>query len=200
MNSILLTLIFSGLVILGGASIVIRNLKLACILFAIHSAYLGTLLFVITGDPEGIYMHYLIAAFFLWPFLWAINKTHNNEEKPVLGLKASSIAIILIILFSNLLFNWDVFQSGYIALIGIGIYGMVARRDIIKIAIGFNLIENGVHLFAIHLVTFGPETLFIAIVLDSATILMNLLVVWLIVGIYQEYKTLNSWKIARLRW
>ena len=200
MDSIWLTLVFTGLVVLGGAAIVVSRLKLASVLFTIHSAYLGTVLFIVTGDPEGIYMHYLIAAMFLWPFLWVINRTSNYEEPPVLGAKASSIIIVLIMTVSNLFYNWDPLQSGYVSMIAMGIYGMVARRDIIKIAIGFNLIENGVHLFTIHLVTFGPQTPYIALVLDSATILLNLLVAWVIVGIYEEYKSLNSWKIARLRW
>jgi hydrogenase-4 membrane subunit HyfE len=200
MDSIWLALVFIGLVVLGGAAIVVRKLKLASVLFTVHSVYLGTVLFMITGDPEGIYMHYLIAAMFLWSFLWAINRTNSYEEPPVFGLKTSSIAIVLIMMVSNFFYGWDALQSGYVSLIAMGIYGMVARRDIIKIAIGFNLIENGVHLFAIHLVTFGPQTPYIALVLDSATILLNLLVVWIIVGIYGEYKSLNSWKIARLRW
>jgi len=200
MDSFWMSLVFTGLVVLGGAAIVARRLKLACVLFVIHSIYLGTVLFMVTGDPEGIYMHYLIAVMFLWPFFWTINRTSSYEEPPVLGTIASSIVIVLIMVASNLFFSWDALQSGYVSMIAMGIYGMVARRDIIKIAIGFNLIENGVHLFAIHLVTFGPQTTYIALVLDSATILLNLLVAWIIVGIYQEYKSLNSWKMARLRW
>ncbi|MBS7626994.1 NADH-quinone oxidoreductase subunit K [Candidatus Bathyarchaeota archaeon] len=200
LDSTLLLLAFAGLVLLGGSAIIVRRLKLACILFAIHSAYLGTVLFLITGDPEGIYMHYLIAAMFLWPLLWAIERTSGYEEPPVLGVITSSTIIIIIMFFSNIFYHFEPLQSGYASIIVMGIYGMVARRDIVKIAIGFNLIENGVHLFTIHLVTFGPQTPYIALVLDSATILLNIVVAWIIVGIYSEYKSLNSWKIARLRW
>ncbi|MBS7622789.1 NADH-quinone oxidoreductase subunit K [Candidatus Bathyarchaeota archaeon] len=199
-GSLLLTLVFTGLVLVGGMAVVVRRLKLACILFVAHSTYLGTVLYIVTGDPEGIYMHYLIAAMFLWPFLWAINRTSDYEEPPVLGAKASATLILLIIVVSNLFYEWDVLHSGYVSLIAIGIYGMVARRDIVKIAIGFNLIENGIHLFTVHLITFGLQTPYVALVLDSATILLNLLVAWIIVGIYGEYKSLNSWKIARLHW
>jgi len=104
-------------------------------------------------------------------------------------------------------------------LIGIGLYGMLYKRNLIKIIIGLDFVETGVNLLIISLcyVKGGTAPIFsmpglkpsqmvdplpqalvlTAIVIGVAVLAMALSIV---VRIYEKNKTMDISKLKRLKW
>ncbi|OQX52323.1 MAG: cation:proton antiporter [Candidatus Cloacimonas sp. 4484_209] len=104
-------------------------------------------------------------------------------------------------------------------LIGIGIYGMLFKRNLIKIVIGLDFIETGVNLLIISIcyVKGGTAPIFSlaklrpsqmvdplpqALVLTSIVIGVAVLAMALsiVVRIYEKNKTMDISKLKRLKW
>ena len=108
-----------------------------------------------------------------------------------------------------------------IALIAVGVYVLLTKRNLIKIAIGITILESGVNLFLITLgyredgvapiYTFLPKATDIpegmvlpvpqALTLTSIVIGVAILalILSLIIKIYRSYHTLDTHKIRRLK-
>lgn len=115
-----------------------------------------------------------------------------------------------------------IFYGGSFGLIAIGLYIILAKKNLLRIVIGLSFIESGVNLFLISIgYIFGrtapilskpellknpgkmavdpvPQALVLtAIVIGVAVMAMALSIV---VRIYKHYGTLNIHKIKELRW
>lgn len=102
------------------------------------------------------------------------------------------------------------------ALIGIGLYAILFRRNLIKIVIGISILESGVNLFLITLgyrkggfapiYTQAPSVKMVlpvpqALTLTSIVIGVAVLALMLslVIHIYRHYGTLDSRKVRRLK-
>lgn len=104
-----------------------------------------------------------------------------------------------------------------IILIGLGIYSLLFKKNLIKIAIGLTLIESGVNLFLIALgyrngavapiYTQAPEGVKMALPTPQALCLTSIvigvattaLILSIVMIIYKKYGTLNTDEIRRLK-
>ncbi len=104
-----------------------------------------------------------------------------------------------------------------IILIGLGVYSLLFKKNLIKIAIGLTLIESGVNLFLIALgyrkgsvapiYTQAPEGVKMALPTPQALCLTSIvigvattaLILSIIMIIYQKYGSLDTDEIRRLK-
>ncbi len=80
----------------------------------------------------------------------------------------------------------------------IGLYGILTRRDAIKVVIGLCLMENGAHLSLVSLAPGVRETVLIGIVTD-VVIAVGLLL-YLINEIRRQFGSTDSFRLSQLRW
>ena len=83
------------------------------------------------------------------------------------------------------------------AVLTIGFYALLTRRDAFKIVIGLCLLENGVHMGLISLAPSIPETAIIGVVTDVVVSVLMLL--YIVKGIYRSAGSLDTSHIAQLR-
>jgi len=83
------------------------------------------------------------------------------------------------------------------AVLMIGFYALLTRRDAFKIVIGLCLLENGVHMGLISLAPSIPETALIGVVTDVVVSVLMLL--YIVNGVYRSAGSLDTSHIARLR-
>jgi len=83
------------------------------------------------------------------------------------------------------------------AVLMIGFYALLTRRDAFKIVIGLCLVENGVHMGLISLAPSIPETALIGVVTDVVVSVLMLL--YIVTGIYRSAGSLDTSHIAQLR-
>jgi hydrogenase-4 component E len=83
------------------------------------------------------------------------------------------------------------------AVLMIGFYALLTRRDAFKIVIGLCLLENGVHMGLISLAPSIPETALIGVVTDVVVSVLMLL--YIVTGIYRSAGSLDTSHIAQLR-
>jgi len=83
------------------------------------------------------------------------------------------------------------------AVLMIGFYALLTRRDAFKIVIGLCLVENGVHMSLISLAPSIPETALIGVVTDVVVSVLMLL--YIVTGIYRSAGSLDTSHIAQLR-
>jgi hydrogenase-4 component E len=83
------------------------------------------------------------------------------------------------------------------AVLILGFYALLTRRDAFKIVIGLCLLENGVHMSLISLAPSIPETALIGVVTDVVVSVLMLL--YIVTGIYRSAGSLDTSHIAQLR-
>lgn len=80
----------------------------------------------------------------------------------------------------------------------IGLYGILSRRDAIKVVIGVCLMENGAHLSLVSLAPGTPETVLFGVVTDIV-IAVGLLL-YIINEIRRQFGSTDSFRLSELRW
>jgi len=148
-----------------------------------------------------------------WLLRHYVLKIHNKETPPLLSILPSQALGILAALLA---FVW-VFKhhDGLVilpslagepfrmnlavaaAILTIGFYALLTRRDAFKIVIGLCLLENGVHLSLISLAPSIPETALIGVVTDVVVSVAMLL--YIVTGVYRSAGSLDTSHIAQLR-
>jgi hydrogenase-4 component E len=83
------------------------------------------------------------------------------------------------------------------AVLTIGFYALLTRRDAFKIVIGLCLLENGVHMSLVSLAPSIPETALIGVVTDVVVSVLMLL--YIVNGVYRSAGSLDTSHIAKLR-
>jgi len=140
-------------------------------------------------------------------------RVHSKETPPMLSLLPSQV---LGIAAAMLAFGWAFQHHADLvllpslagepyrmnsavaaAVLTIGFYALLTRRDAFKIVIGLCLLENGVHMGLISLAPSIPETALIGVVTDVVVSVLMLL--YIVTGIYKTAGSLDTSHIAQLR-
>lgn len=124
--------------------------------------------------------------------------------------------VILLLAFLN---NWAFF-GGSILLILVGLFGVLTKRNLIKIVIGLSLMDTGVNLLLVSLgyVSNGKAPILTSIVNSSTETFVDpipqalvltaivigvailALALSIVIKIYQKYHTLDISRIRGLKW
>jgi hydrogenase-4 component E len=148
-----------------------------------------------------------------WLLRRYVIRVHSKETPPLLNILPS---LVLGIMAALLGFGWafkhhsdlvileslagEPFRMNSAvaaAVLMIGFYALLTRRDAFKIVIGLCLVENGVHMSLISLAPSIPETALIGVVTDVVVSVLMLL--YIVTGIYRSAGSLDTSHIARLR-
>jgi len=149
-----------------------------------------------------------------WLLRRYVIRVHSKETPPlfsilpsqVLGIAAAMLAFAwaynhhadLVLLSSKLAEEpYRMNTAVAAAVLMIGFYALLTRRDAFKIVIGLCLLENGVHMGLISLAPDIPETALIGVVTDVVVSVLMLL--YIVNGIYRTAGSLDTSHIAQLR-
>jgi hydrogenase-4 component E len=148
-----------------------------------------------------------------WLLRRYVIRVHSKETPPMLSILPSQVLGIAAALLA---FGWAFKHHADLVLLPelagepyrmnsavaaavlmIGFYALLTRRDAFKIVIGLCLLENGVHMGLISLAPSIPETALIGVVTDVVVSVGMLL--YIITGIYRSAGSLDTSHIAQLR-
>jgi hydrogenase-4 component E len=148
-----------------------------------------------------------------WVLRRYVLRVHSKETPPLLSILPSQVLGIAAALLAfgwafkhhaDLVLSTDVVGEPYrmnsavaAAVLMIGFYALLTRRDAFKIVIGLCLLENGVHMSLISLAPSIPETALIGVVTDVVVSVLMLL--YIVTGIYRSAGSLDTSHIAQLR-
>jgi len=148
-----------------------------------------------------------------WLLRRYVIRVHSKETPPLLGILPSQVLAITAALLA---FAWafknhadmvllpDLAGEPYrmnsavaAAVLTIGFYALLTRRDAFKIVIGLCLLENGVHMSLVSLAPSIPETALIGVVTDVVVSVLMLL--YIVNGVYRSAGSLDTSNMAQLR-
>jgi len=148
-----------------------------------------------------------------WLLRRYVIRVHSKETPPMLSILPSQVLGIAAALLA---FGWAFKHHADLVLLPslagepyrmnsavaaavlmIGFYALLTRRDAFKIVIGLCLLENGVHMGLISLAPSIPETALIGVVTDVVVSVAMLL--YIVTGIYRSAGSLDTSHIAQLR-
>jgi hydrogenase-4 component E len=148
-----------------------------------------------------------------WLLRRYVIRVHSKETPPLLSLLPSQVLGIAAALLafgwafkhhSDLVLLPELAGEPYrmnsavaAAVLMIGFYALLTRKDAFKIVIGLCLLENGVHMGLISLAPSIPETALIGVVTDVVVSVLMLL--YIVTGIYKTAGSLDTSNIAQLR-
>jgi hydrogenase-4 component E len=140
-------------------------------------------------------------------------KIHKKETPPLLSILPSQVIGLTAVLLA---FGWAFkYHEKFVllpelagepyrmnsavaaAVLVMGFYALLTRRDAFKIVIGLCLLENGVHMSLISLAPSIPETAIIGVVTDVVVSVLMLL--YIVTGVYRSAGSLDTSNIAQLR-
>lgn len=182
---------------------------LIALVFALYAHHLGNpALYYWSGTAlvsKGIVVPWLLRRYVL--------RIHDRETPPLLsivpslalGIAAALAAFGLALRYhDNLVLLPSLAGEPYrmnsavaAAVLVIGFYALLTRRDAFKIVIGLCLLENGVHMGLISLAPSIPETALIGVVTDVVVSVWMLL--YIVTGVYRSAGSLDTSHIAQLR-
>lgn len=157
----------------------------------------------------------LLSKGFLIPWLLVryVLKVHAEEVPPLLSGKLSAICGLLVAL---LVFRWVFAHHDALvilptlagepyrmnlavaaAILVIGLFALLTRRDAFKVVIGLCLLENAVHLSLVSLAPSIPETALIGVVTDVVITVWMML--YIVAGISRSVGSIDSLSLSRLR-
>jgi hydrogenase-4 component E len=148
-----------------------------------------------------------------WMLRRYVLKIHKKETPPLLSILPSQVIGIIAALLA---FGWAFKYHDKLVLVRemtgepyrmnsavaaavliMGFYALLTRRDAFKIVIGLCLLENGVHMSLISLAPSIPETALIGVVTDVVVSVLMLL--YIVTGVYRSAGSLDTSHIAQLR-
>ncbi len=148
-----------------------------------------------------------------WLLRRYVLRVHSKETPPLLSILPSQVLGIAAALLA---FGWAFKHHADLVLLPslagepyrmnsavaaavliLGFYALLTRRDAFKIVIGLCLLENGVHMGLISLAPSIPETALIGVVTDVVVSVLMLL--YIVTGIYRSAGSLDTSHIAQLR-
>jgi len=182
---------------------------LIALIFALYAYLLGnSALYYWSGTAlvsKGIAVPWLLRRYVL--------RVHSKETPPLLTILPSQVLGIAAALLAfawafkhhaDLVLAPDLAGEPYrmnsavaAAVLILGFYALLTRRDAFKIVIGLCLLENGVHMSLISLAPSIPETALIGVVTDVVVSVLMLL--YIVTGIYRSAGSLDTSHIAQLR-
>jgi len=207
------------LIITSIAAVEASNLRRAAIAYALQALLICALILLFAAGNPNLYMWFVVALITKailtpWFILRYINKTGEQEVKPILGFGASVIvASVLLYTFYRLthenvellaptpLAYEGVFRTNLaiaLTVFVLGIYAILSRRDAIKTVIGLCLLENAIHLSLVSLAPTLKETALIGIATEVVVTVYMLL--YIIAGIKEKVGTTDTFELKELHW
>jgi len=208
-----------ALILTSFAAVELRNLRAALWAYMLQALLLVAIIFVFATLHPPLFIWAITAlltkfAIISWLLAQSIHQSEPQEYPPLIELLPSVFIIGLLALATYRLthtyttflaptklatqepFRTNIAVSLTVFLIGL--YGILTRRDAIKVAIGLCLMENGAHLSLVSLAPGVRETVLIGIVTDVVIAVWILL--YLINEIRRQFGSTDSFKLSELRW
>lgn len=208
-----------GLILTSFAAIELRNLRGALWAYMIQALIMVTIIFAFATIHHPLFIWGITAlltkfALISWFLAQSIHQGEPQECPPLIELLPSVFVIGLLAIVTYRLthtythflaptklateepFRTNIAVSLTVFLIGL--YGILTRRDAIKVVIGLCLMENGAHLSLVSLAPGVRETVLIGIVTD-VVIAVGLLL-YLINEIRRQFGSTDSFRLSELRW
>jgi hydrogenase-4 component E len=148
-----------------------------------------------------------------WLLRHYVVRVHSEEAPPLLSVTLSAVLGLLAALIA---FRWvfvhydslviapelagEPFRMNLAvaaAILVIGFYALLTRRDAFKVVIGLCLLENAVHLSLVSLAPSIPETALIGVVTDVVISVWMLL--YIIAGVYRSLGSVDTFSLSKLR-
>ncbi len=208
-----------ALILTSFAAIELRNLRGALWAYMLQALLLVAIIFVFATLHPALFIWGITAlitkfAIISWLLAHSIHQREPQEYQPLIELFPSVFIVSLLALATYRLthtyttflaptklatqepFRTNIAVSLTVFLIGL--YGILTRRDAIKVVIGLCLMENGAHLSLVSLAPGVRETVLIGIVTDVV------IAVWLLLYIINEigvqFGSTDSFRLSELRW
>lgn len=208
-----------ALILTSFAAIELRNLRGALWAYMLQALLLVAIIFVFATLHPALFIWGITAlitkfAIISWLLAHSIHQREPQEYQPLIELFPSVFIVSLLALATYRLthtyttflaptklatqepFRTNIAVSLTVFLIGL--YGILTRRDAIKVVIGLCLMENGAHLSLVSLAPGVRETVLIGIVTDVV------IAVWLLLYIINEIRvqfgSTDSFRLSELRW
>ncbi|MEZ8219928.1 hydrogenase-4 component E [Candidatus Fervidibacteria bacterium JGI MDM2 JNZ-1-D12] len=208
-----------ALILTSFAAIELRNLRGALWAYMLQALLLVAIIFVFATIHPPLFLWGITAlltkfAIISWLLGQSIHQGEPQEYPPLIELLPSVFIIGLLALATYRLthtyttflaptklatqepFRTNIAVSLTVFLIGL--YGILTRRDAIKVVIGLCLMENGAHLSLVSLAPGVRETVLIGIVTD--VVIAVWLLVYLINEIRRQFGSTDSFRLSELRW
>ncbi len=208
-----------ALILTSFAAIELRNLRGALLAYMLQALLLVAIIFVFATIHPPLFIWGITAlltkfAIISWLLGQSIHQGEPQEYPPLIELLPSVFIIGLLALATYRLthtyttflaptklatqepFRTNIAVSLTVFLIGL--YGILTRRDAIKVVIGLCLMENGAHLSLVSLAPGVRETVLIGIVTD--VVIAVWLLVYLINEIRRQFGSTDSFRLSELRW
>ncbi len=208
-----------ALILTSFAAIELRNLRGALWAYMLQALLLVAIIFVFATIHPPLFIWGITAlltkfAIISWLLGQSIHQGEPQEYPPLIELLPSVFIIGLLALATYRLthtyttflaptklatqepFRTNIAVSLTVFLIGL--YGILTRRDAIKVVIGLCLMENGAHLSLVSLAPGVRETVLIGIVTD--VVIAVWLLVYLINEIRRQFGSTDSFRLSELRW
>ncbi len=202
------------------AVIEIRNLKYAVYAYCLQAIIMAVLYFYLAShiNPRFFvwFIEVVVVKIVLIPmfFLIYIRRTTQIAFRPFIGyipsvfLMAFIIIIMFYMIYTNINFiapSAEAVQdpgrtllSVSLTVFTLGLYGILTRRDAIKMVLSLCVVDNGVHLFLVSTALSMPEIAVIGITTDA--VIAVLLLLYLVRGIFNEFGSADTNELKNLRW
>ena len=197
-----------------------RNLPGAIYTYQVQSVLIALLLALYAYSLSNHYLYVWCATVLAskgiiipWLLRRYVAKVHSEEVPPLLSVTPSALLGLLAALLA---FCWvfvhydklvispnlagEPFRMNLAvaaAVLAIGFYTLLTRRDAFKVVIGLCLMENAVHLSLVSLAPFIPETALIGVVTDVVISVWMLL--YIVAGVYRSLGSVDTFSLAKLR-
>ncbi|MCS7186582.1 MAG: NADH-quinone oxidoreductase subunit K [Armatimonadetes bacterium] len=208
-----------ALILTSFAAIELRNLRGALWAYMLQALLLVAIIFVFATLHPPLFIWGITAlltkfAIISWLLGQSIHQGEPQEYPPLIELLPSVFIIGLLALATYRLthtyttflaptklatqepFRTNIAVSLTVFLIGL--YGILTRRDAIKVVIGLCLMENGAHLSLVSLAPGVRETVLIGIVTD--VVIAVWLILYIINEIRRQFGSTDSFRLSELRW
>ncbi|MFN4179005.1 MAG: NADH-quinone oxidoreductase subunit K [Armatimonadota bacterium] len=208
-----------ALILTSFAAIELRNLRGALWAYMLQALLLVAIIFVFATLHPPLFIWGITAlvtkfAIISWLLAYSIHQGEPQEHQPLIELLPSVFVIGLLALATYRLthtyttflaptelatqepFRTNIAVSLTVFLIGL--YGILTRRDAIKVVIGLCLMENGAHLSLVSLAPGVRETVLIGIVTD--VVIAVWLLLYIINEIRRQFGSTDSFRLSELRW
>lgn len=208
------------MIVTSFAAVEWRNLRAAVHTYQLQSVLIAVIfaLYAYSLSNRALYfwaVTALISKGIIVPWLLRryVVKVHAEEATPLLSVTLSAVVGLLAALLA---FHWvfvhhdklvispdlagEPFRMNLAvaaAILVIGFYALLTRRDAFKVVIGLCLLENGVHLSLISLAPSIPETALIGVVTDVVISVWMLL--YIVAGVYRSLGSVDTFSLAKLR-
>jgi len=220
MSSYLIMYVSLLMVVTSFVAVEWRNLPAAVYTYQLQSVLIA-LIFAVYGYSLPNHALYLWGATALvskgivvpWLLRRYVVKVHSEEAPPLLSVTLSAVLGLLAALVA---FRWvfvhhdrlvitpelagEPFRMNLAvaaAILVIGFYALLTRRDAFKVVIGLCLLENAVHLSLVSLAPSIPETALIGVVTDVVISVWMLL--YIIAGVYRSLGSVDTFSLSKLR-